>query len=338
MFRKVLYILPLAVAFAQSPAPKPAAKPVTAAKPATPAKPAAAVKPAAAPAPAIAKPAAADDSIVLTVGTEKITRTQFEEFINGLPEQVQVQARGPAKRQLAEQIAELKTMAQEARKRKIDQTPAMKQQIAIQIDKTLASALYQELMNSAKTDDAALRAAFEKDKGKYEQVKARHILIRFQGSRVPLKPEQKDLTEAESLAKTQELHKRILAGEDFAAVAKAESDDTGSGANGGDLGSFSRGQMVGVFEDTAFALPVGKVSEPVKTPFGYHLIKVEEHSSKKFEEVRPELEQQMKPEQAKEAIEALKKTTTVVIDDKYFGPAAPPTPLTPPAPAPGQEK
>jgi peptidyl-prolyl cis-trans isomerase C len=312
----LLFVLPLAVACAQTPTPKPApaAKPVV--QPGQ-----SAVKPV---------PPVAEDAVVLTIGDEKITRAQFEDFINGLPEQVREQARTTAKRQLAEQIAELKTLSQEARKRKIDQTPAMKQQIAIQIDKTLAAALYQNLLESVKTDDAVLKAAYDKNKGQYEQVKASHILIRFKGSRVPLRPGEKDLTEEEALAKAQDIRKKILAGADFAATAKAESDDTGSGANGGELGqSFSRGQMVPEFDQAAFSLPVGQLSEPVKTPFGYHLIKVTEHAMKTFDEVKPELEKQIKPEQAKAAIEGLKKKTSVSYNENYFGPAAPPAPVAP---------
>jgi parvulin-like peptidyl-prolyl isomerase len=80
--------------------------------------------------------------------------------------------------------------------------------------------------------------------------------------------------DAEALALANELRNRILAGEDFAALAGAYSDDTGSGANGGDLGWFGKGRMVAPFEEAAFSRPVGEVSEPVETDFGYHLIEV----------------------------------------------------------------
>jgi|YelNatPaOPRAMG01_1025707.scaffolds.fasta_scaffold03679_1 peptidyl-prolyl cis-trans isomerase C len=305
-----LFATALGVCLAQTPTPK-AAKPA-----ATP------VKPALPKSAAVAKPAA-EDPVVLVVGEEQMTRTQFENFIDGLPEQLRNQARGPAKRQLAEQIVELKILAQEARKRKIDQSPAVKEQIALQIDKTLAQALYQELLATAPASEEALRALYEKNKSQYEQVKARHILVRFQGSRVPLKPDQKDLTDAEALAKAQELRKKILAGEDFASVAKAESDDTGSGVNGGDLGQFARGQMIPQFEEAAFRLPVGQVSEPVKTPFGYHLIRVDAHDNRTYDQMRPELEQQWRSEYVKSVIERLKSETRKVLDEKYFGSAAP---------------
>lgn len=81
-------------------------------------------------------------------------------------------------------------------------------------------------------------------------------------------------TEAEALALAQELRQRILDGEDFATLAQEYSDDPGSAANGGDLGWFGRGVMVPAFEEAAFSLAVGEVSEPIKTDFGYHLIEV----------------------------------------------------------------
>jgi parvulin-like peptidyl-prolyl isomerase len=100
-------------------------------------------------------------------------------------------------------------------------------------------------------------------------------------------------TDAEALALANELRERILAGEDFAALAQAYSDDTGSAANGGDLGWFGRGRMVAPFEEAAFSLPVGEVSEPIKTDFGYHLIEVTEKDAE-----RPKDEAQLQQERA----------------------------------------
>ncbi len=85
-----------------------------------------------------------------------------------------------------------------------------------------------------------------------EQVRARHILV-------------------QTLAEAMDYHSKITHGEDFGVVAKNFSRCP-SGQNGGDLGMFGRGQMVKPFEDAAFSLEVGKVSLPVQTQFGYHLI------------------------------------------------------------------
>jgi parvulin-like peptidyl-prolyl isomerase len=125
-----------------------------------------------------------------------------------------------------------------------------------------------------------------------EQIHARHILVRIitpaptptavpTGQPTPTPdpnatPTPQPRDDQQALARILEVKKRLDAGEDFATLAQQYSDDTGSAAQGGDLGWFGRGQMVAEFEDAAFKLQPGQVSDPVKTQFGYHLIKVEE--------------------------------------------------------------
>jgi peptidyl-prolyl cis-trans isomerase D len=89
-------------------------------------------------------------------------------------------------------------------------------------------------------------------------------------------PTAADTTAA--LERARSIRAEIQGGADFAQVAQRESADPGSAAQGGDLGTFGRGQMVPAFEQAAFSLPVGQVSEPVETPFGYHLIQVQERT------------------------------------------------------------
>jgi peptidyl-prolyl cis-trans isomerase C len=259
------------------------------------------------------------DPVVITIGEEKITKSQFEQIISTFPEQQRAQLQtGPARKKLAEQLADLETLAQEGRARKLDQEPKVKADMKLQADRVLAQHTYQELLGSAKPDDADLRAYYAAHKQDWEQVKARHILIRTKGSQAPARPGQKDLTEEEALAKANDLRAKILAGASFADLAKAESDDTGTGANGGELGFFGKGRMVPQFEKAAYAQEVGKVGEPVKSAYGYHIILVEEHTTKPFEEVKNEIEQKIKPEMAQKGLDALKKKTNIVFDDVYF--------------------
>jgi peptidyl-prolyl cis-trans isomerase C len=299
---------------AQVPAPKP--------KTAPPVKPPVAARPKPAqPKPAEpAKPPAAEgfDKVVLTVGTEKITAGDFDKLIESLPEQYRAAAKGPGKRQVAEQLITMKSLAQEARKRKLDQDASYQTQLAFQAENLLAGALYRDLSAKLKVEDADVRKYYDGHKNEYERVKARHILVRFKGSAVPTA--KADLTEEEALTKAKALRARLSAGEDFATLAKAESDDTGSGNMGGDLNFFGHGQMAPQFEQAAFAAPVGQVTEPVKTQFGYHLILVEKHEVKTFDEVRPEIENKIRPEIAKKAVDDLRKNTTVNIDEAFFGP------------------
>lgn len=314
MYSRKVFVLLLTVAglFGQAPAPK--AAPKTAPPKAAPPK--------AAPSPAQPAPLSLD-KVVLTIGDEKMTIAEFEEFVEALPEQYRNRARGTGKRQVADQLVRLKVLAQEARRRQIDQSPLFKRQLALQTDNLLAGALVQVMEADAKTDEAALKRYYDEHKNDFEQVKARHILVRAKGSPAPQPAGKKEMSEEEALAKAQELRKRITGGEDFAAVAKAESDDPGSGKNGGELGSFPRGRMTPTFEQAAFAAAVGQVTEPVKSPFGYHLIQVEEKSSKTFEEARPDVEKRIKPEQARQALEEIRKKASVKLDDAFFGSTQP---------------
>jgi peptidyl-prolyl cis-trans isomerase C len=274
----------------------------------------------------------APETVVLTIGAQQIRCAQFELLLSALAVNGRPASSPAQKRQVAEQYAELETMAQEARKRKLDESAEVKQMMAIQVDSYLANTLAKQISDGTKFSELDLRSYYDANKGEFEEAQGSHILIRFKGSAVALKPNEKDLTDEEALAKAQDIRKKILAGADFATLAKAESDDPGSGAKGGDLGKFKRGQMVAPFDKAAFALPIGEVSEPVKTQFGYHIIKITARTSKSFDEARPQIEKDLKPKLAKESIEQVKAHTAVTLNDSYFGsqPAsAPPAPATP---------
>lgn len=127
-----------------------------------------------------------------------------------------------------------------------------------------------------------------------ERVRARHILIGVAsesgepGDWEKATPEQK----AQARKTLTEIRKKIMSGADFAELAEKNSIDKGSAARGGDLGFFTRGQMVPPFEKVAFTLPVGQISDIVETRFGLHLIQVEEKKAAtklRFEEVEDDL-------------------------------------------------
>lgn len=123
----------------------------------------------------------------------------------------------------------------------------------------------------------------------YKQVKARHILIRIDPTGKAGLPEDKALKKAE------EIYAKLKAGADFAALAKQLSDDKASATKGGDLGYFGPGQMMPAFEKAAFALAPGQMSGVVKTPYGYHIIKVEDvryNLPKDFEEKKADYRKQ----------------------------------------------
>ena len=123
------------------------------------------------------------------------------------------------------------------------------------------------LRDQVKVSDQELREYFDAHKSEFarpEQVHARHILIKTGGEK----------SDAQAQKQIEDLKKKIAGGADFAAVARESSDDAGSKTNGGDLGSFGRGQMVKEFEDAAFGAKIGELVGPVHSPFGYHLLQV----------------------------------------------------------------
>lgn len=133
--------------------------------------------------------------------------------------------------------------------------------------------------------DADLMQAFQEQQPGVE-VRARHILLRIPGD-----PTAAQRDSVRNLAA--QLRDRARGGADFAALASEYSADPGSAAQGGDLGFFGRGDMVAPFEEAAFALEPGEVSDVVESPFGLHVIKLEERRMPDFEEVRDQFRQQV---------------------------------------------
>jgi len=333
---KLLIIAPAACLLAQTP-PAPAPTPAPAAPPAaapaapklaTPVPPGLLMPPPAPPKPVVVPP----DRVVLKAGSVTLTAAQFDDIIKGLPERFQAMYRGPGRKQFADTLVQLYILSDEGRRRKLDETHAYKVQSTLNDDNVLASMIRDQVVAEIKVDEADARKYYDDHKDSYEQVTARHILIRAKGSPRPVKAGAKELSDEEALAKANDLHKRILAGEDFATLAKAESDDTGSADNGGLLPAFSRGQNVPSFDKEAFKLKPGEVSEPVKSQFGYHIIKVEAHTTKTFEEVRPQIEKLPVLVQAKVKKTLEDMTKGAFYDPEFFGPpVAPPQPNFRPA-------
>lgn len=153
----------------------------------------------------------------------------------------------------------------------------------------------------------------------YESVEASHILIKVKSS----DSDAGGHSDAEALRMIKDIQAQLKSGADFAALAKEKSEDPGSKENGGSLGYMQRGQMVVPFEEAAFALQPGQISEPVKTTFGYHIIKVTARRDAKgedFEEAKTELRnrlimQKYESEKFNDWIKKARKNAKVVILD-----------------------
>ena len=275
---------------------------------------------------AAAKPAAtatatAADPVIITAGTVQVHQSEFEQAIKSLPQEYQAMVAGQGKRQFAEDYLRMKMLAAEGQKRGLDKDPDVQTQLNLMRENLVAQAALKQIENGITVGDDELRKTYDANKKDYEEVKARHILISYKGSRAPQKAGTPERTKEQAKAHAEELRKQILAGADFAELAKKESDDTGSGANGGDLGSFGHNQMVAPFENAAFAAKAGDVPPVVETEFGFHVIKVDAHDYTPFEQVKGTLEREAKQKKVQAALDALKDSAKPTYDPAYFPPA-----------------
>ena len=287
----------------------------------------------AAPAPATATASA--DPVIMTAGSVTIHKSEFEAALKTLPAEYQSMLSQPAgRKQFADDFLRMRLLASEGTKAGLQNDPEVLNQLNLMRENLVATAELKKIDSGITVSDAEVQKAYADNAKEYEQVKARHILIAPKGS--PAAQAGKDLTDEQAKAKAEDLRKQILAGANFEELAKKESDDTGSGARGGDLGSFGHNQMVPEFEQAAFAAKVGDVTPVVKTQFGYHIIKVEGHETTPLDQVRPTIEKNLKQTKLHAALDAMKENAHPTFDETYFAPppapAAEAAPVTPAAP------
>ena len=271
-------VLACPLARAQTP-PAPAAAPQTPPAPATEAQ--------TPPAPA-AQAAAPIDPVVGKVNAEEIHLSDIAAAAQFLPQQYRNMPQNVLYPMLLNQAIDREAIVLQARKEGLDHDPAVQRQMDRARDQVLEDALMRQLVGPLVTEDA-VRARYDRDlanKPGEEEVHARHILV---------------ATEAEANKIIAELKK----GGDFAAIAKARSTDPGA-AQGGDLGFFKKGDMLPEFAAAAFAMKPGQISDkPVKTQYGWHVIKVEERRSAPpptYAQAHDELRQQIIQESVRKVV------------------------------------
>jgi peptidyl-prolyl cis-trans isomerase C len=219
---------------------------------------------------------------------------------------------------LVQFLADMILVSKAADDKKLGDTADFKRKLAFNRNKLLMEALLLSVGKEALTD-AEMRKVYDeavKQMSEEKEVHARHILFRVAPG------DEKASKEAEDKVKA--VIVRLNKGEDFAKVAGEVTEDPSGKANGGDLGYFSKEQMVPEFSDTAFGLAKGKISGPVKTQFGWHVIKVEDLRVKpqpKFEEVKPQIEQYVTRKAQAELVTKLRADAKIERMDK---PATPP--------------
>jgi len=262
---------------------------------------------------------AADPEILARVGNKNITKADIEALISFYPANQQAIIRMDPKNEeaLLNNYVTILAVAETARRQGFDKEKNMRKQIQILSDEHLAKGYVQKnVLSKVKVTDKDVDEYYKnhpKEFEKPETVKARHILIGFKG----------DMTEdqkKELRKKAEDVLKKAKGGDDFAQLASEYSDDPGSKTKGGELGYFPKGNMVPEFENAAFNLKPGEISDVIETPYGYHIIKVEDKKAAEMpaydsikEQVRVKATQDAEQKKINEFIEKAKKDTKATI-------------------------
>ena len=245
-----------------------------------------------------------DNKVLAKVDGKEITQADLDFMKANLNPQVAQQFLGPeGEKHLLSELINQKLLLLDALDKKMDEDSEYQEELEKLKENLLTQYAVRKVLDSIGISDEEAKDFYEKNPELFVspgQIRASHILV-------------------EDEAKANELHAEIEAGGDIALLA-ADNSTCPSAAAGGDLNYFSRGQMVPEFEDAAFELEVGGVSKPVKTQFGYHIIKLtdkKEPVTHDFASVQPNIVQNLTAQKQQESyinfIEGLKENHKVEI-------------------------
>ena len=236
------------------------------------------------------------------IGGKSLTDTEVKSLLGSIPEaqKNQINSDNETKTRMVDNMVTEELFIMEAEKTGITKD----KEFATSLERARRQLLAQRYLQKTiqpKLTDANVKAFFDKNKVRYSQdeVRASHVLVK-------------------SEAEAQEVYQKAKAGEDFEVLAKKYSKDPSAAQNMGDLGFFTRSRMVPQFAEAAFSMKPGEISHPVKTPFGYHIIKVvekKEGKPVKFEEVKEQVRGDFQSDSINELIASLKKSNKVVVHE-----------------------
>ena len=278
-------------------------------------------------------------STVLKVNSWSYTTVDLEkELVQELrraPREVQpFFASKEGQKQFLDRVVRRELLVQEAEKQKVGDQPDIQEQVAFLRRELMIRALVQqEIGNKIKVEEKDAQEYFSAHPDEFsgDTVHLRHILVQTEGE-------------------AKEVQARLAKNEPFEELAKKLSRDTASGPKGGDLGFLGREQMLPDFARAAFALKPGEVSEPVKTPFGFHLVKLLERKTGQpltFDQVKAQLQRRLQDERQANRFQAwikeLEGGAKITRDESVlpvgkFGPVAPAQPGGTPEDSKGKEK
>lgn len=236
------------------------------------------------------------------VGSKSLTDSDMKKLMGAIPEgqKQQINNDNDIKARMVDNMVTEELFVQEAEKTGVTKDA----EFQAALDRARRQLLTQTYLRSKvqpKLSDGNVKTFFDKNKARYSQdeVRAYHVLLK-------------------SEAEAKEVYDKAKKGEDFEVLAKKYSKDPSAAQNMGDLGFFTRSRMVPQFADAAFKMKPGEISQPVKSPFGFHVIKlVEKRDGKpvKFEDVKEQVRGDLQQESINELIASLKKSSKVTINE-----------------------
>ncbi len=306
------------VAWAQAPKP-PAANPTPAASPTPPAS-----KPAG---PTVETPEPAD-KVVLKVGDQQFTKADIDFLIENLPPQTQQAIATKGKRPLGDQYALIVILSRQASLHHLDQTPAFVRKLAFQKQQLEAQAAFEEINQQTKVTPEELQQYYTAHAADYDEITVRQFVIRKKAAEPKADPAHPTASTSpgpspeEAKARAEAIRKELAAGTDIKKVMEDfKAPDVIIEA---EPRTVRRGGMRPDMEKVAFALKDGEVSEPVDVPQALVFFQVTGHSHVDLKVVTPDIEKILRQQKLDGALDAVKKNTTLWMDEQYFaGPSKP---------------
>lgn len=255
------------------------------------------------------------NKVVATINGKQITAKEAADMIDALPPQDRRRYENNLQ-QLVQQLYMETQIAADAMKENLDQKSPYKQQLQMSRDRILTQAYLTNLMNSPAAGDKA-KQYYDAHPTDFDQAKVSGILVAFNAPGTPASSASTSRTEADAQAKAMDLEKKIKAGGDFSALARTDSDQQQSATKGGDMGSFvmADNNVPADIKTAVGKLQPGQVSEPVRVPGGFLILKLDTRTRLGFDQVKNSLIQKME----------LDKYTIHVDDPEFFSAATPPS-------------
>ncbi len=247
------------------------------------------------------------EKILAEVGPYKLHKEDLEDLMKGDPQvrellKVKPELKPQIQKNLLERWLNITLLSLAAREEKLNENPEIKRKLLEAENLILAESYLQKRLSKISIKEEEMRNYYEKNKEKYsepERVHLKHILI--------FVPEGADKqTKEKALNRAKQIKAQLLKGVKFEELAKLHSDDTASREKGGDLGVLRKGETLPEFEEKVFKLKVGEISDPISSPYGYHIVKVIKKlppTTLPYEKVKDEVREDLKREKERALLE-----------------------------------